>query len=58
LDENDINHIIGELDSRGYKNNYFLQNFLQTDDNIGNISSPNNVFDKSLLSNIVEVVWR
>ena len=58
LDENDINHIIGELSSRGYKNRYFLQNFLETDDNIGNISTSNSVINKSLLSNSLEITWR
>ena len=58
LNENDINHIIDELDSRGYKNNYYLQNFLQTDDNIGNLNTSSAIFDKSLLSNSLEITWR
>ena len=39
LDYQDVNIIIDDLVQRGYKNHYFLQEFLDTGDNIGNIST-------------------
>ena len=58
LYEKDINSIIRDLDSRGYKGNYYLQNFLDTGSTIGGVSLPNNSFDKSLLRNDIDVIWR
>ena len=57
LDEDDINFIINDLYIKGYKNNYYLQNFLVTD-NIGNLSKPSNFLNKSLLSKKLEIIWR
>ena len=58
LNENDINLIIGDLYKRGYDKSYYLQKFLNTEKNIGNISTPLNSFNKSLLYNTIDVVWR
>jgi pyruvate formate lyase activating enzyme len=58
LNEKDINVIIDDLEKRGYKNNYFLQDFLYTENNIGNISSSNKVFNKKLLSTKLNIVFR
>lgn len=58
LNEYDINTIIADLKQRGYNKNYYLQMFLDTKDNIGNISSASKSFEKSLLSSDLEVVWR
>lgn len=58
LCENDINLIIDDLKKRAYQGKYYLQRFLDTGKNIGNISSPVSSFDKSMLSKEVEVVWR
>ena len=58
LDENDINSIIKELHTRGYKNSYYLQKFLDTGENIGNISLVNTMFDETLLCKDLEIVWR
>lgn len=58
LNENDINEIINDLNERGYTNQYFIQEFLNTGTSIGNLTDAKNKFDKSLLSNKLEVVWR
>ena len=48
IDENDINCIIHTLVSLGYKNTYYLQNFLETPSNIGDISKGQD-FNKELI---------
>ena len=58
MNENDINNIIKDLQSRTYNKRYYIQNFLPTDDNIGNLTLPLKQFDKSKLIDGVEVVWR
>ena len=58
LNEDDINEIIKDLDSRGYKNNYYIQEFMDTGDNIGNIESAKNSFDRDKLLNSLDVVFR
>ncbi len=58
LDEDDINFIINDLEKRGYKNSYFLQNFLETDENIGGLKASTLKFDKSKLLGSLDVVWR
>jgi pyruvate formate lyase activating enzyme len=58
LDENDINIIIDDLYKRGYKNNYYIQNFLDTQDNIAGISTPKKSFDHSLLSKKLDIIFR
>ncbi len=58
LNENDINFIIKDLKNRGYHKTYYLQQFLNTNQNIGNLSEPSNLFDKSLISNDLKIVWR
>ncbi|MFA6195527.1 MAG: anaerobic ribonucleoside-triphosphate reductase activating protein [Sulfurimonas sp.] len=58
LSEEDINYIIKDLKSRGYSKKYYLQRFLDTQNNIGNITSASNSFDDSLLLDDIEVVWR
>ncbi len=58
LDENDINTIISDLQQRGYNRKYYIQKFLDTRNNIGNITTPCTSFDKSLLSNNIEITWR
>jgi len=39
LNEKDINTIIDDLKSKNYKGNYYLQNYLDTDENIGDIKN-------------------
>ncbi len=58
LNEDDINTIIKDILQRGYNKKYYLQKFLSTENNIGNIKDPVNSFDKSLLSNDIETIWR
>ena len=58
LNEKDINSIIRDLKKRGYGGKYYLQSFLDTGTNIGNVGQAQNSFDKSLLSNDIELVWR
>lgn len=49
LDENDINSIIKEIVFLGYKKTYYIQNFLETSSNIGNIEKGRDL-DKSLIN--------
>lgn len=58
LNENDINIIISDLLKRGYHKTYYLQDFLLTSQNIGNISNPSKLFNKSLISKDLNVIWR
>jgi pyruvate formate lyase activating enzyme len=50
LDENDINNMIKTISELGYKNIYYLQNFLETPTNIGNISKSRDI-DKNKINN-------
>lgn len=50
LDENDINMMIQEISSLGYQKTYYIQNFLQTSSNIGNITSSRPI-DESKINN-------
>jgi pyruvate formate lyase activating enzyme len=50
LDENDINDMIKTISELDYKNIYYLQNFLETPSNIGNISE-SRAIDKSKINN-------
>lgn len=43
LDENDINEMIKTISNLGYKKTYYLQNFLETSSNIGNISKSSDI---------------
>jgi pyruvate formate lyase activating enzyme len=58
LDVQDINTVMQDLSSRGYKNRYYIQKFLDTGVNIGDIKASSKVFDTSKLSNLLEIVWR
>ncbi len=58
LEVNDINIIIDDLISRGYKNSYFIQEFIDTGDNIGNISAPIDKLDYKKLSSKLDIVFR
>jgi len=52
LDENDINEIIKTIKELKYKNSYYLQNFLETPSNIGNILKSQDI-DKSKINNLL-----
>lgn len=58
LDEQDINFIIDDLKEKGYNNSYYLQEFLNTGDNIGNIQASKSSFDAKLLSKELDIVFR
>ena len=50
LDEKDINEMINIISDLGYKKTYYLQNFLQTSSNIGNIKKGREI-NKELIDN-------
>jgi len=54
----EVNRIIKDLVKRGYKNRYYLQPFVFTQDTIGRVKKEQNPFDNSKLSKELEVVWR
>jgi len=58
LDVDDINAIINDLTFRGYDNKYYIQKFLLTEDNIGNLTRAATSFDESKLSKALEIIWR
>jgi pyruvate formate lyase activating enzyme len=58
LNEEDINFIIDDLKKRGYQKEYFIQNFLETEHNIGNLKASNREFEKSKIIDDLKVVWR
>ena len=58
LNEKDINLIIDDLFKRNYKKNYYIQKFLDTNNNIANLSTPINSFNKSLLSDKIKIIFR
>ena len=58
LSVDDINAIINDLIFRGYDNKYYIQNFLLTEDNIGNLTRAEKSFDKSKLSKALKIIWR
>ena len=42
----DINHIINHLHGLGYKKNYYIQEFLSTRSNLGNLLAPKQLLDR------------
>jgi pyruvate formate lyase activating enzyme len=58
LSSDDINEIIIDLKNRGYKNSYFIQEFLETEKNIGDLKRAKNRLDKSSLRSDLEVIFR
>ncbi|MCF6201634.1 MAG: anaerobic ribonucleoside-triphosphate reductase activating protein [Hydrogenimonas sp.] len=58
LEPKDINDMMRLLYSVGYRGTYYLQEFIETRNNIANIEKPKKEFDKSLLEDTLSVVWR
>ena len=58
LNVQDINKIINDLKSKGYKGRYYLQDFVKDVKTIGGVENPKSSFDKSKLSSELEVIWR
>ena len=57
LDEDDINEMQRVLIDNGYHQNYYIQNFLETE-NLSNLKSSEKIFDKSKLLSNLNIVWR
>lgn len=58
LDENDINSMIETISSLGYKNTYYLQNFLETSSNIGNITKSSNIDKNKINTQNLSIQYR
>ena len=58
LDHNAINEIISVLSDHGYTGSYFLQNYLHTDQTLGNCAEPHARFDSSRLSSKINIEFR
>lgn len=58
LDANDINTIIADLKERGYKSPFYIQEFLDTGVNIAGLSAPKSKFNRTLLHDTLEVIFR
>lgn len=58
LDENDISKMAQILEKNGYKNSYFLQNFLNTGLNFGNLTTPKKEFDINKINSNLEICLR
>lgn len=58
LNESDINYIIKDLYKKGYDKNYYIQNYLQTDTNLGNIKEELNEFKQSEIYNYLNIIYR
>ena len=59
LDENDINSIIKELHSLGFKGKYFIQNYIHQDKILGKLKEQKRVFDRSkIITNLIDVNFR
>ena len=58
LNEEDINAIISDLHTRAYKHPYYIQEFKETSNNIGNLTKASKLFDKSKLSSKLKIIWR
>ena len=58
LDENDINFIIDDLIKRGCIKEYFIQDFLETQNNIGDLKSSNKKFDKTKINDNIKIAYR
>jgi pyruvate formate lyase activating enzyme len=58
LDKEDINSMIKTLEELKYKNTYYLQNYLQTSSNIGNIKEQSIVNKEDIISSKLNISWR
>ncbi|MCF6172588.1 MAG: anaerobic ribonucleoside-triphosphate reductase activating protein [Campylobacteraceae bacterium] len=58
LDIEDINLIIDDLCERGYKNSYYLQNFLYVKDTIGEMPAQTHILDTSKINKKIDVNLR
>lgn len=58
LGEKEINQISGDLVSRGYRGTYYLQNFFNTEETLGQIGAPKRMIDLSLLNTPIPIGLR
>lgn len=58
LNEEDINNMIKVISDLGYKNTYYLQNFIETSSNIGNIKKSINIDKNKIDSKNLIIEWR
>ena len=59
LDYEDINFIINDLSNKGYDNSFYIQRFVDTSTNIGNIHEEVNKFDKNdIRTDLLDIVYR
>ncbi|OCL92959.1 pyrroloquinoline quinone biosynthesis protein PqqE [Arcobacter porcinus] len=58
LNEDDINEMIKIAYNLGYKNSFYIQNFLQTDSNIGNIDKNIEINRDKLVKNLLKIEYR
>lgn len=58
LDENDINSMIKTISELKYKNIYYLQNFLETSSNIGNIQKSRTIDKNKIINENLRIQWR
>ena len=58
LQPEDINKMMEDLKSYGYKGTYYLQSFIKTENNIGDIGETTVEFDRTRLSDILPIKWR
>ncbi|OCL87022.1 pyrroloquinoline quinone biosynthesis protein PqqE [Aliarcobacter thereius] len=58
LNENDINKMIKIAYDLGYKNIFYIQNFLQTDSNIGNINKNIEINRDKIVKNLLKIEYR
>ena len=58
LDEDDINAIADDLENRGYRGTYYLQNFVQDVKTIGDVANPKAAFDKSRIASRLAIEYR
>ena len=58
LDEKDINSMIDIISKLSYKNIYYLQNFINTSSNIGNIAKAREIDKNKIDSKSLTVKWR
>ena len=54
----DINEIIKTLHTNGYRNTYYIQEFLDTGSSIASLQTPTTHFDKTKLLNLLKIQYR
>ena len=57
-DVDDINTIMLDLKQRGYNKTYYIQEFLDTGTNIGELSAPKHGLDRSLILDTLNLEFR